>query len=439
MPCPYGERWASVLHKLANCCIFNTCHPRLKLQQYFSIKLLPKWQQSQHKSIYAVDSIPKISNKRAKHMALVNGTFLGDIIGLDTIRKSTNLDDVIFGSKGDDSIFAAAGIDFVSGGADDDTIYGADGDDQLFGNSDKDYLDGGNGNDYLDGGNDTDTIYGRDGDDQINGGFSKDFLFGGMGNDEMLGSGGDDIMIGEQGDDTIVGGFGSELIDGGVGQDNLLGGGGNDRIIGDGIFTPGIGLVGDNDTIVGSEGDDTIYGGFINASSFSGNDDLDGGNGNDLVIGWDGNDTVIGSGGNDNLVGHLGDDTLIGVNNASTLPGAFEIDTYRGDLPGVPLSLRGKDTFVLGNANYVYYNVIGNSDFALITDFQNGLDKIRLKGAPADYTLSLTATPGAPAGSLDTRIFFGTTTELIGIVSGVGQAGGAPVLSLTNSTQFVYI
>lgn len=75
----------------------------------------------------------------------------------------------------------------------------------------------------------------------------------------------------------------------------------------------------------------------------------------------------------------------------------------------------------------------------MIIDFQNSLDKIQLKGNAADYTLSLTATPGAPAGTLDTRIFLGTTTELIGIVSGVGTAGGVPILSLANSTQFVYI
>ena len=53
---------------------------------------------------------------------------------------------------------------------------------------------------------------------------------------------------------------------------------------------------GDNDTIVGSNGDD----------------DLRGGSGNDLILGRDGDDNLLGNGGNDTLIGQNGADRMIG-------------------------------------------------------------------------------------------------------------------------------
>lgn len=135
-------------------------------------------------------------------------------------------------------------------------------------------------------------------------------------------------------------------------------------------------------------------------------DGLRGGQGNDRLFGLDGDDMLLSGGGNDRIVGGRGDDLLeggdgndrlIGVSrgNGGKPPGWGEMDTLSGGA--------GEDTFVLGDAAYVYYDdrdrgTMGLRDFAMITDFADG-DTIQLRGTAGDYRLGR-----APYGSSQDQI-----------------------------------
>lgn len=111
------------------------------------------------------------------------------------------------------------------------------------------------------------------------------------------------------------------------------------------------------------------------------NDKLFGQSGNDYINGRSGDDTLFGYKGNDTLVGGSGNDFLNGAGftyNDTTGPQSFgdgEVDTLTGGA--------GKDTFQLwgGSARsgiHAYYDAAGNSDYALITDFNPKEDIIKL-------------------------------------------------------------
>jgi hypothetical protein len=91
---------------------------------------------------------------------------------------------------------------------------------------------------------------------------------------------------------------------------------------------------------------------------------------NDALFGGQGNDLLKGEEKNDKIHGDLGSDTLIGVYDGifSYQPGVGELDTLTGG--------EGADFFVLGNWYESYYVGTGNSDFAVIPDFQSELDTI---------------------------------------------------------------
>ncbi|MDB5524856.1 MAG: hypothetical protein JWM58_2619 [Rhizobium sp.] len=105
----------------------------------------------------------------------------------------------------------------------------------------------------------------------------------------------DDLLIGDGEDNTIVGGQGNDVILGLGGDDNLTGGLDNDRVF-------------------GYSGRDILNGAL-------GNDMLDGGADNDRLLGGDGNDRLFGSSGSDRLDGGIGNDTLDGGNDRDTLVG----------------------------------------------------------------------------------------------------------------------
>jgi hypothetical protein len=92
------------------------------------------------------------------------------------LRKGTELNDHIDGSKSSDLIIGLAG---------DDLLRGASGDDVIQAGTDNDNVYGNNGNDNLQGGPGLDQLYGESGDDVIFGGFEDDFLVAGSGNDEL--------------------------------------------------------------------------------------------------------------------------------------------------------------------------------------------------------------------------------------------------------------
>ena len=91
-----------------------------------------------------------------------------------------------------------------------------------------------------------------------------------------------------------------------------------------------------------------------------------------------GNDRLFGGSGNDRLEGGLGDDRLDGSDEFSL--GAFEQDILGGGL--------GSDTFVLGSSVQSYYIAGGDSDYALIKDFDASMDVLQLHGSADNYRSS---------------------------------------------------
>lgn len=105
-----------------------------------------------------------------------------------------------------------------------------------------------------------------------------------------------------------------------------------------------------DDTYDGTAADDIIRG-------KKGNDHLSGGDGNDLIKGGGGRDVLVGGAGDDTLKGGGGNDRLIADDGTDTLTGG-----------------RGADTFEVGY----------DSDYVIITDFENGVDKIDLSAFGMD-------------------------------------------------------
>ena len=142
-----------------------------------------------------------------------------------------------------------------------------------------------------------------------------------------------------------------------------------------------------SDRLFGLDGDDKLYGSanlppdipepiqpmiFIVPDA----DYLNGGNGNDILYGGIDCDTLVGGAGNDLLVGGVGgvqQDLL--DDQGRLIASKAEVDRLTGGA--------GNDTFVLGNAKRYFYGAalptgLGD-DYAVITDFTDGEDTIRLK------------------------------------------------------------
>ncbi len=175
-----------------------------------------------------------------------------------------------------------------------------------------DQIDGSDGDD--------DTIFGNGGDDSID---------GGAGNDTVDGGGGDDFFeIRDEGDgidnDIVFGGETSEtdgdiLTTRGINDDlELTMSAPEEGTLTDGVDTTVfkeieiIKLGGGNDTVTGSDGDDSI-------DSGDGNDFINGGDGDDTLDGDEDNDTLIGGNGNDSIRGDEGND-LIDTSGGGTDP-----------------------------------------------------------------------------------------------------------------------
>lgn len=150
--------------------------------------------------------------------------------------------------------------------------------------------------------------------------------------------------------------------------------------------------VSDAPTITGTAAADRLQGGagatVMNGNA--GNDWLDGGLGNDRLFGSSGNDRLFGNADNDRLYGGTGDDRLFGGSGADTLEGEAGNDTLAGG--------SGSDQFL--------FRPTSNSD--VITDFQDGADRIRIIGGPAGVGGLTFTTLGE-----DVRISFGTVRILV--------------------------
>lgn len=297
---------------------------------------------------------------RADDMELIRQALSGN----DDIRLSA-YDDRAFGMDGNDTIHGNGGNDTLGAGAGNDRLYGGDGNDWLLMDSGNDTLDGGPGRDWVSLAGEAraaridlavtgpqDTGHGRDvilNIENIQGGMGRDTLMGnaqdnvirgGMGDDRILGRQGNDVLEGNQGHDHIEGGLGNDTLRGGLGHDTLRGGPGDDRLD-------------------GNQGNDRLFGGL-------GNDRLFGGLGDDLLEGHQGHDLLNGGPGNDTLRGGLGNDTLVGGQGLDWLTGG-----------------PGADIFVFRALDDTSADA-WRAD--MITDFQQGLDRIDLRDIDADTT-----------------------------------------------------
>jgi Ca2+-binding RTX toxin-like protein len=320
----------------------------------------------------------------------------------------------------------------------------------LIGNSNFNSLFGAAGNDWIDGS--------AGGNNTLNGGTGIDTMIGGPGNDyfvvdenadSLVGGGGNDGIISAMGNYTLPSAFNILVL--GQGAQNGTGNTGNNSLTGNSlanILTAGasgadslLGGVGHDYYIINSaddlvvertlEGTDTVeFSGFTTYTLPANVDRLVLGSGavdgygnsiNNTLTGNDGNNSLFGGAGRDSLFGGDGNDTLWGTDASRR----NEIDTLTGG--------GGGDLFVLGNASTYFYNdayisQVGNTDYALITDFNpNDGDRLQLNGAIANYRLGAHTVAGVSGDGLFREL--GATDELVAII----QPGpGAPVLDSVN-------
>lgn len=223
--------------------------------------------------------------------------------------------------------------------------------------------------------------------DIIEGGAASETIWGGAGVDSLVGGVGNDTIFGGDGDDTIMGSAGHDQIDGGAGTDTVDYSGSDAGVsikMNQGAFTGGHAtgdMIENIEAFVGSAFADTIDGG-------DGNDSLVGGKGNDTIFGGDGDDFIEGSKQNNALYGDAGNDTISTGQHTSVADGGSGDDLIVARLQkSVSHTLTGgsgADVF-----EFVYPS--GNTQAgATITDFEDGIDLLKLSGVAslADVTLS---------------------------------------------------
>ncbi|MEM6867781.1 MAG: calcium-binding protein [Cyanobacteria bacterium P01_C01_bin.121] len=215
----------------------------------------------------------------------------------------------------------------------------------------------------------------------------RDFLVADTSEDSVLiGLGGNDRLFGRFGNDSISGGAGKDIIDGGFGDDFIQGDGGDDQLFGK--FG--------NDQIFGGGGDDLIDGG-------ADDDSLDGGRGDDVISGAVGSDRIIGGAGSDILIG--------GSNSGTGNP--LEIDQLIGgrvNANGFPVFDDVSDVFVLGDDSGLFYKEGGFEDYAILIDFEPGVDQLDFGQAAGNLSVEV----GAFITPFDSAIFEGN--DLIAVV-----------------------
>jgi len=268
----------------------------------------------------------------------------------------------IAGSDADNSIRLIADVDaIVAGRGGSDAIQGDQSSRALtaFGGSGDDNIYGGEGSDWLNGGGHApgDTV-----PDSADDG--ADYIDGKGGNDHIFGNSQAGVQGAADGGDRIFGGEGMDYVNGNAGNDAIFGGAGSDR----------------------------LYGGAED-------DSIDGGSGADHLNGNKGNDTLEGGDGNDELLGGQGDDRLSGGNGFDTLTGNA-----------------GSDTFFI--AAYGHFATSGPDAYRVdvITDFQDGQDKLALYYLAPTVMHPGSATDAASAFALATSKLAGASDANVAAV-----------------------
>ena len=358
--------------------------------------------------------------------ATVSGSDLSDFVfGTDL----TN--DTLSSGKGDDYLYSGSGNDSLDGGAGNDELVGGAGNDSLNGGAGVDCADytavkaaltvnlatgtatgdgtdklvdienacAGSGNDTLTGSTGANDLEGGAGNDVIDAGNGDDSLLGGVGNDSLLGGAGNDELTGGAGNDTLVGGAGVdcanyEAVTAALSVNLATGtatGDGTDRLV-------------DIENVCAGSGNDTLTGS-------TGANDLEGGVGNDFIDAASGNDTLLGGLGNDALLGGAGNDTLTGCIEG-LYGGRGEVDTLTGGAGADIFTLAWSGGRLYGNGNA---SNAGRADYALISDFTVGEDKLQLRSDASGYRLAVSGVSGVSGTGLY-AIQQGGTDELIAII-----------------------
>ena len=174
---------------------------------------------------------------------------------------------------------------------------------------------------------------------------------------------------------------------------------GADHISGGGV-TGWVDAGGGNDTITGGAGTDRVLGG-------AGSDKIRGNAGNDLLYGDGDNDRLIGNGGNDTMLGGAGLDLLIGGMGDDSLTGGTEADVFL-----IRSSRNGDD---------------------VITDFEQGTDRIDLSALGLVDFSALSGTPGALSEANGALVI---DLDLLGGSGSVTVTG--LTLATVDATDFLY-
>ncbi|NEP18588.1 MAG: matrixin family metalloprotease [Leptolyngbya sp. SIO4C1] len=203
-----------------------------------------------------------------------------------------------------------------------------------------------------------------------------------------------------------------------------------------------------------------------NAKGGSGNDIIKGniarnhlyGNvGDDRLWGWDNNDTLEGGSQDDLLFGGRHNDTLKGGPGSDILVGAEPYSNTLHNEVDVLWGGADPDRFVLGlasdysvptiggpPANRILYDdhvvwTEGQNSYALIMDFELGIDRVQLRGNSRDYNRRSVEVVHENQTYLGTGIYVDNPVphrdELIGVLVGIDPSQ----ISFSNSSQFSYV
>ncbi|MBC2859101.1 M10 family metallopeptidase C-terminal domain-containing protein [Stappia sp. 28M-7] len=329
-----------------------------------------------------------------------------------------------YGNGQNNIIAGNIGNNSLAGGGGNDTLYGGGGNDTLDGGWGADHMVGGWGNDtyYVDSAGDTIVELAGEGVDSVYASITfglssqsqhlENLYLQGTGNINGYGNGQNNIIAGNIGNNSLAGGGGNDTLYGGGGNDTLDGGWGADHMVGGwGNDTYYVDSAGDTIVELAGEGVDSVYSsitfglssqsqhlenlylqgtGNINGYGNGQNNIIAGNIGNNSLAGGNGNDTLYGGGGNDNLDGGNGNDILDSGWGSDFLNGGAGNDTLTGG--------SGDDTFAFLNA--------GDTD--TITDFENGVDTIRIGVGASNFSQVTVTDVGA-----DTHLTFGSNTVIL--------------------------
>ncbi|MGB3536001.1 MAG: CAP domain-containing protein [Microcoleaceae cyanobacterium] len=171
-------------------------------------------------------------------------------------------------------------------------------------------------------------------------------------------------------------------------------------------FPFGVLTLGGNDTVGGSSDSELILTNTDLDSVFAGdgNDTVFGGKQGDFLNGEGGNDFLYGNLGEDTLDGGIGDDQLFGGRDNDSVVGGLGNDIVYGDLGNDILTGgEGADVFGLGTSS---------DDRDIITDFEDGVDLLRLPSNFNEVTIQ-------DIGNNQTSITLTLTGEEIVILEGI--------------------